>query len=61
MSSDSAKFLKAVVICVVTTLHILLLMNYLLDAYDVFHHRILPNYGQLQERFLKVEYLKQRL
>jgi hypothetical protein len=32
--------------------------NFIIDPYDVFHHRILPRYGQVHERFLKIEFLK---
>ena len=32
-------------------------INYIMDPYDVFKHRTLKEYGQLQERFLKIEYL----
>ncbi|MCX7099404.1 MAG: hypothetical protein NTV43_16025 [Methylococcales bacterium] len=36
-----------------------LAINYVIDPYSVFGTRYFPEYGQLQERYLKIEYLKQ--
>jgi hypothetical protein len=33
-------------------------INYIVDPYSVFGSRFFPEYGQLQERYLKIEYLK---
>lgn len=33
-------------------------VNYIVDPYSVFGTKFFPEYGQLQERYLKVEYLK---
>lgn len=35
-----------------------LLVNYVVDPYSVFGTKVFSEYGQLQERYLKIEYLK---
>ncbi len=50
-------YLTALVGTALSILCLAILINYVVDPYDVFGHSWLREYGQPQERFLKIEYL----
>lgn len=51
-------FINSLIVCALLTAFSGISVNYIIDPYSVFGTRFFPEFGQLQERYLKIEYLK---
>ncbi len=51
------KWMKAWILIVISIFSITISINYLVDPFDIFHTSILKHSNQLNERFLKIEFL----
>ena len=54
----SKKWIKVLLILVIVSINLLYLINYIVDPFNIFHTKFLEKQSQINERFLKIEYLE---
>lgn len=55
---SSLRYINFIISFALLTVMLGFSVNYIVDSYSVFGSRFFPEYGQMQERYLKIEYLK---
>lgn len=58
-TAPHVQYLKILALAIVLALTFLLGVNWIVDAYEVLGSRILSHFGQPQERFLKIDFLRE--